>query len=173
MQATYALSDCLKHHTGSVCLSETWISPCSVSFSRSKCRVNGLERYNAVRAAYSSLDSRNLSCRAIEMLGRALVAQTFVTASLGAVFSYRSRSPRSFSDVAATGKDKVGGGRNRFLMACFTKKTGANYSRKNSGSYLESKSDFFMSPSLQKCWWVSDKSDTTKTTYSYISTWTC
>ena len=48
-------------------------------------------RYDAVRAAYSSLDSRSVSCRATEMLGRALVAQTFVTASLGAVFSLRIR----------------------------------------------------------------------------------
>ena len=87
MQATYALSNCLTHHTGSVCLSETWISPCSLSFSRSKRRINGLKRYDAVRAAYSSLDSRSVSCCAIEILGRALIAQTFVTASPGAVFS--------------------------------------------------------------------------------------
>ena len=151
-----------------MCLSETWISPCSLSFSRSKCRVNGLERYDAVRTAYSSLDSRSVSCCAIEMLGRALVAQTFDTASLGAVFSpefaidlYRDRSPGSFSDVAsgltATGKEKVGGGRSRFLTAFFTRKTGAKNSIKHSGSYLhqaESISDFFknsnffISPSL-------------------------
>ena len=58
-----------------------------MAFSRSKRRINGLERYDAVRAAYPSLDSRIVSCRAIEMFGRALVAQTFVTASLGVVFS--------------------------------------------------------------------------------------
>ena len=139
-----------------MCRSETWISPCSLAFSRSKRRVNGLERYDAVRAACSSLDGRSVSCRAIEILGRALVAQTFVTASLGAVFSpelaidlYRDRSPGSFCDVTsgltATGREKVGGGRSRFLTAFFTRKTGAKNSRKNSGSYLhqaESKSEF-------------------------------
>ena len=127
-----------------------------LAFSRSKRRVNGLEGYDAVCAVCSSLDGRSVSCRAIEMLGRALVAQTFVTASLGAVFStefaidlYRDRSPRSFcdvtSDLTASGREKVGGGRSRFLMAFFTRKTGAKNSRKNSGSYLhwaESKSDF-------------------------------
>ena len=139
-----------------MCHSETWISPCSLAFSRSKHRVNGLEGYDAVRAAYSSLDSRSISCRAIEILRRALVAQTFVTASLGAVFSpefaidlYRDRSPGSFCDstsgLTATGKEKVGGGRSRFLTAFFTRKTGAENSIKNSESYLhqvESKSDF-------------------------------
>ena len=44
-----------------------------------------------MRAAYSSLDSRSVSCRTTEMLGRALVTQIFVTASLGAVFSLRIR----------------------------------------------------------------------------------
>ena len=146
MQATYALSNCWTHHTGSVCLSETWISPCSSSFSHSKRRViNGLERYGAVREAYSSLDSRSVPCRAIEMLGRALVAQTFVTASLGAVFSpefaidlYRDRSPGSFCDVTsgltATGREKVGGGRSRFLTAFFTRKTGAKTLEKIQGA---------------------------------------
>ena len=80
----------------------------------------------------------------------------FVTASLGAVFSpkfaidlYRDRSPGSFYDVTsgltATGREKVGGGRSRFLTAFFTRKTGAKNSIKTSGSYLhwaESKSDF-------------------------------
>ena len=86
--------------------------------------------YDAVRTAYSSLDSRSVSCRAIEILGRALVTQTFVTASLGAVFSpefaielYRKCSPGSFSDVTSglttTGREKVGGGRSRFLTAFF------------------------------------------------------
>ena len=62
---------------------------------------------------------------------------------------YRDRSPGSFSDVTsgltATGREKMGGGRSRFLTALFTRKIGAKNSRKNSGSYLhqaESKSDF-------------------------------
>ena len=99
-------------------------------------RVNSLEGYDAVRAAYSSLEGRSVSCCAIEMLGHALVAQTFVTASLGAVFSpkfaidlYRVRSTRSFCDVTSglttTGREKVGGGRSCFLTAFFTRKTGA------------------------------------------------
>ena len=103
--------------------------------------VNGLEWYDAVRAAYSSLDSRSVSCRAIEMLGRALVAQIFVTASLGAVFSlefaidlYRDRSPGSLCDVTsgltATGKEKVRGGRCRFMTAFFTRKTDAKIQEK-------------------------------------------
>ena len=113
-----------------------------------------LERYDAVRAAYSSLYSMSVSCRAIEILGRALVAHTFVTTSLGVVFSpefainlYRNRSTGSFSDVTsgltATGREKVRGGRSRLLMAFFTRKTGAKNSRINSGSCLyraESKS---------------------------------
>ena len=122
-----------------------WISPCSLSFSQSKYQVNGLERYDAMHAAYSSLDSRSISCHALEMLGRALVAQTFVTPSLGAVFSpefaivlYRDRSPGSFSDVTsgltATGREKVGGGRSRFLMAFFTRKTGAKILEKIQGA---------------------------------------
>ena len=128
-------------------------------FGLQSLQTPGKRPYDAVRAAYSSLDSRSVSCHAIEMLGRALVAlvaQTFVTASLGAVFSpefaidlYRDRSPGSFCDVTSglttTGREKVGGGRNRFLTAFFTRKTGAKNSRKNSGSYLhraESKSEF-------------------------------
>ena len=138
-----------------MCRSETWISLCSLASSRSKRRVNGLERYDAVRAAYSSLDSRSVSCRAIEMLGRALVAQTFVTASLGVVFSpeiaidlYRDRSP----DPSVTSrqfdrnrKRESGRWSKPFLTAFFTRKRGAKNSRKNSGSYLhraESKSEF-------------------------------
>ena len=105
-----------------MCRSESWISPCSLAIRRSKRRVNGLEGYDAVRAAYSSLDGRSVSCRAIEMLGRALVAQTFVTDSLGAVFSlefaidlYRDRSPDPSVTsrqglTTATGREKVGGG---------------------------------------------------------------
>ena len=125
--------------------------------------VNGLKRYDAVRAAYSSLDSRSVSCRAIEMLRRAFIAQTFVTASLGTVFS--PNSPLTCIEIAQLDLSVTSrqADRNRkresgrWPKPFFTRKTGAKNSRKNLGSYLhwaESKSNFyknsnfFMSPSL-------------------------
>ena len=66
-----------------------------------------------------------------------------------AIDLYRDRSTGYFSDVTsgftATGREKVGGGRSRFLTSYFTRKTAAKNSRKKSGSYLhqaESKSNF-------------------------------
>ena len=55
-----------------------------------------------------------------------------------AIDLYRDRSPGSFcgvtSGLTATGREKVGGGRSRFLTAFFTRKTGAKNSTKNQGA---------------------------------------